>query len=228
MIKALLAIALLGIDYNGINQYSDSPNFTNTAQITKVVWIYNRAPAGAQIIIQQEVVNTQPTLLISNTDEVGQRGGGTATRSQTFLPRNQWVFLSSTLDNTDLNFGELFVNPNLDDSPTAPLLPFDNWTPATNVLDVGRYSGAGGGWYINGRLRDIKYYDRRVTRDEVRCIMRGANQIPAKCAWTMLNGAGTNNIHLGYGTAQRTLTDRNGAAGQLDGAPITWHSFGGN
>lgn len=155
-----------GVTLDGISQYLDSDPWLvgNTTGITVVVWVYYTAGPINAMIVDKEPVNgtwqiyfSGPTLLGLCNTTFGGSGGRTDGTPDT----NGWHQFALAAQ-----AGENYLY--VDGVPVGIFSGSQvDVADANTVFNVGRYSGAGGGYYFSGTIGPIYVYDRMLSAGEI-------------------------------------------------------------
>jgi len=165
-------------DFNGTNAYIDIPQNSVlnslTTNFTLSVWIWQMvAPADGYRIIDKETAGEGDGWSLDTSDCSGLAGGGHRVRLQTGNDGNscsvpgttyyslmQWHHVVATASGTN---GNVYLDGNLDGSGDVGNIPL-------NTLDVYiglAHPGRGSGFWFNGRIDDIRIYNRTLSPAEV-------------------------------------------------------------
>lgn len=156
------------LSFDGTNDYVDAGsssiyNFT-TGPFTISAWFYANALSGT--MMASNISNAIPNgwgfiVLSAGLLRLSTRGTTDATTDgTTVLQTNQWYHLAATYSGTS-GTKTLYING----APEATETFTGSITPATLNLNIGRRPD--GATYMNGRLDNVRVYDRALTPAEV-------------------------------------------------------------
>lgn len=153
-----------GISINGSSQYLDASNWIlGGTDLTVLCWVYTSTSNQNCMLVEHEPVNGDWELFV----EVGQlkiRGGSTTEVDGGTLDINSWRQCAATITGTS---AKLYYEGNNVASGSVSAV-----ANATNTLNIGRYSGSGGGYYFNGLYDHVMIWNRALKPEEILILFR--------------------------------------------------------
>lgn len=148
------------VQFDGSDDYADVASFSlGSNSVTVAAWVYLTSWAGSAMIVEKEPVNGDWALLYSSS-VLRMRGSGTAPEATTTAPSaNAWHRVAGTITGTS---AAVYVDGVLGGTSASQAT-----TNTTDVLNFGRYSGSGAGFYLPGSLDDVSVWNRVLSAAEV-------------------------------------------------------------
>lgn len=146
------------LDFDGTNDYVSTANILNPQNnyFSATAWVkLEQASGTVQLILQQDGTNGRHWLYRNSSGVLGTYLGGSALESTGTIPTNQWTFVAVTYDQSTLR---LYLNGSLAASSTRSL------ESSTGGMFIGKSKT---GQYWDGKLDNVRIYDRRLTANEV-------------------------------------------------------------
>jgi chitodextrinase len=153
------------LSFNGTSARStvaDANDLDLTTGMTLMAWVYpNVTPSGWRTILHKE---TDRYYLFAGSDGSGPAGGGTFASGNrnvygpSALPAATWTHVATTYDGTTVR---LYVGGSL----VASVAATGNITTSASPLSIG--GTAAYGEYFNGRIDDVRIYNRALSATEI-------------------------------------------------------------
>lgn len=137
--------------FNGSNAFMDQAGFSMGAgAVAMELWAYSTDFNQNGMMICKEPVNGQWQIFFE-TGSLKLRGGGVGNEVVAPLPSNSaWHYIVGTI--SGLGVAHLYVD-GIETGISSTVAPF---TPSSDTLNFGRYSGFGGGYYYSGKLDEVR------------------------------------------------------------------------
>ena len=212
----------MALEFNGTTQYVDGNvdiSWTNANSFTIAAWVYTNANNTGQGIVGQPSNGTTTyewSFYMNGALAAGQLGfyywddiSGTGLNVEFagVIPATTWTHVAITYDG---NNGRLYKAGVLQNTVAKGARA---WLVNASNVNIGRCH-FGGEAYWNGKLRDIRIYDRTLSADELIAIatMRGKLvTVPDKHWWPLNEGAPGTNL-AGAGAAKDWTGQSHGTA----------------
>lgn len=154
------------LDLDGSNDRLAISGAGSNGSLSFSAWVYLRATSQV-IVFNFKTTNTVANLLVL-TGALGIRGSSTATVSSTTgITTNQWLHVAGTITGTT---GTVFVNGTQTATGAVSTVG-----ASTSGFDIGAYSDFGAGFFLNGRIDDLRLFHRVLSGAEITALatMRG-------------------------------------------------------
>ncbi|MBI4385265.1 LamG domain-containing protein [Candidatus Parcubacteria bacterium] len=157
------------LSFDGVNDYVNIPTISVPSSITVSAWVFSTNFDQSGMIVMKKPVNVQWALFLETNDAVSQgikwRGnnavGDEACATASFPSNNQWHHIVATQTGTTCN---IYLDGALVKTATVSAIA-NGTTPGTNDILISTYDGSS--YPFNGKIDDVRIYNRALTYAEV-------------------------------------------------------------
>jgi len=152
-------------EFDGAGDYVSMGDIDGTdglSEITVSVWVKSNVLNQNGIIVGKNDVNNVWTLLLESGTLKWRGGGADNTVTSSSPAVDVWTHIVATQSGTA---GKLYVSGTEVDTGVSTALG-----SSALAVEIGRYSTAGGGYYFNGTIDEVRIYSKALTAAEVRSL----------------------------------------------------------
>ena len=145
--------------FSGRFDYIEIPAINIPKAITVAVWVYSDRFVQNGFVATKNPVNSQWALFFESDGYLKWRGGGADKEVKCAVPSNQnWHHIVARQEGTTAS---LYVDGILCATGAVPAIGNE-----TGSITIGRFDG-GKNYYFNGRIDDVRIYNRALTDSEI-------------------------------------------------------------
>jgi len=169
------AVAMAGV-------YLDVANFSlgGAGDLTCSFWMYSTNFVQDAEIVEKEPVNGDWSVLLTSGGGLQLRGGSSGSAGTAAPSNNAWHYVVAQINHAGSVTGSIYVDGSL---VIGPIATVDGIANSTNTLNIGQYTGAGGGFNFNGKLDVIEVSN--ILRPVDQGIVEYLNQKPSSTLITL-------------------------------------------
>ena len=191
------------VTLDGTNDYLDTSTFTDKTNMSVTAWVYRAAGTIGGIYSNYDYLSSQRGIefYFAATGElqcnISPDGGNTSLKlytSQASVPLDTWTHVAVTFAPNDL---KAYINGRPEVFGGTRDDTVNTINGSTNTALIGaRYDNGAKASYLNGRMADVRVYDRTLSAAEVQLISDGkrghtSGNDPNIGWWPMCEGSGT-------------------------------------